>query len=85
MNQVSGDGHYVLCPLCEGKGRMRRSEMAARLANHDVEARLTACRQELVQAETAQQSAASEAAQDFKRQVLKGPVTHILWRRSPKE
>jgi len=64
---------------------MRRSEMAAKLANHDVEARLTACRQELVKAETAQQSVASEAAKDFRGQVLKGPVTRILWRRSPKE
>jgi len=85
MNDDSGNGHYVLCPLCEGKGRMRRSEMAAKLANHDVEARLTACRQELVKAETAQQSVASEAAKDFRGQVLKGPVTRILWRRSPKE
>jgi len=64
---------------------MRRSEMAARLANHEVEARLTACRQELVTGETTQQSAASEAGKDFKRQVLTGPLTRILWRRSPKE
>jgi len=64
---------------------MRRSEMAAKLANHDVEARLTACRQQLAEAETGRQSATSEAASDFKQQVLKGPVTRMLWRRSPKE
>ena len=80
----SRNGHYVLCPLCEGKGRMRRSEMAARLANHDVEARLTACRR-LVNTEAVRESATSEAVQDFKQQVLKGPVKRILWRRSPKE
>jgi hypothetical protein len=85
MGDFSGNGHYVLCPLCEGKGKMRRSEMAARLANHDVEARLTACRQELGKAEPGRQSATSELADDFKQEVLKGPVTRILWRRSPKE
>lgn len=85
MSDSSENGHYLLCPLCEGKGKMRRSEMAAKLANHDVEAMLTACRQELVKAETGRQSATPEAAKDFKQQVLKGPVTRILWRRSPKE
>ena len=85
MSDVSENDHYVLCPLCEGKGRMRRSEIAARLANHDVEAKLTACRQELAKAETGQQSAPSEVANDFKQEVFKGPVTRILWRRSPKE
>jgi len=77
MSNFSEDGHYVLCPLCEGKGRMHRSELAAKLADHEVEARLTVCRQQLVQAEA--------GAGDFKREVLKGPVTRILWRRSPKE
>lgn len=84
MSDFSGNGHYLICPLCEGKGRMRRSEMAARLANHDVEARLTACRR-LVNGEAVRQSATSKAAKDFKQQVLKGPVTRMLWRRSPKE
>ena len=82
MSDSSLDGHYVQCPLCEGKGRMHRSELAAKLADHEVEARLTACRQQLVKAETGQQS---EAESDFRREVLKGPVTRILWRRSSKE
>ena len=85
MNDSSGNGHYILCPLCEGKGRMRRSEMAARLANPDVEAKVAACRQQLVRAEASGRSATAEAASDFKQEVLKGPVTRILWRRSPKE
>jgi len=85
MSGFSRDGHYILCPLCEGKGRMHRSELAAKLADHEVEARLTACRQQLAKAEAGQQSATAEAASDFEREVLKGPVTRILWRRSPKE
>jgi len=85
MSDFSRDGHYVLCPLCEGKGRMHRSELAAKLADHEVEARLTACRQQLVQAVAGRQSVAARGAGDFKQEVLKGPVTRILWRRSPKE
>lgn len=85
MNDLSGNGYYVLCPLCEGRGRMRRSEMAARLADPGVEAKVAACRQQLVKAETGRQSSASQAANDFKQEVLKGPVRRILWRRSPKE
>jgi hypothetical protein len=85
MSDLSENGHYVLCPLCEGKGKMHGSELAATLADHDLEARLTACRQQLMKAEVSRQSATAEAASDFKQEVLKGPVTRILWRRSPKE
>jgi hypothetical protein len=80
----STNGHDVLCPLCEGKGKMHRSELAARLANHDVEARLTACRQELVTPDMSGQEATPEAP-TFHEKVVKGPVTRILWRRSLKE
>jgi hypothetical protein len=84
MSDSSRNGHYVLCPLCEGKGKLHRSELVAKLANHDVEATLTACRQQLVQADTSGQGA-TVGAKDFREEVLKGPVTRILWRRSPKE
>ena len=80
----SRDGHYVICPLCEGKGKMHRSELVSRLANHDVEAKLTACRQQLAQAKTEEPSERPKT-QTFHEEVLKGPVTRILWRRSPKE
>ena len=85
MNDFSGNRHYVLCPLCEGKGKMRGSEMAARLADPDLEAKMAVCRQQRVKAETARPSSTSEAENDFKQQVLKGPARRILWRRSPKE
>jgi hypothetical protein len=84
MRDSSRDGHYVLCPLCEGKGKMHRSELAAKLANHDVEAKLTACRQQLAQAGASGPGAITET-KNFEEEVLKGPVTRILWRRSPKE
>ena len=61
---------------------MKRSELAAKLADHVVEARLTACRQQIVK-EASRPS--GDTASDFKEEVLKGPVTRILWRRSPKE
>jgi hypothetical protein len=85
MSGISENGHYLPCPLCEGKGKMHRSELAAALADHDFEARLTACRQQLVNPDESQQSNAPEAPKGFEQEVLKGPVTRILWRRSPKE
>lgn len=85
MSDSSENGHYVQCPLCEGKGRMKRSELAAKLADHEVEATLTACRQQIVKEQGGRSSLGDEAASDFKEEVLKGPVTRILWRRSPKE
>jgi hypothetical protein len=85
MSDFSGNGHYVPCPLCEGKGQMHRSELAAKLADHDLQAKLAACREQLVKQDEGRQAETAEAAKDFKQEVLKGPVTRILWRRSPKE
>jgi hypothetical protein len=83
-----GNGHYIECPLCEGKGRLRRSELSAKLADHEFEAKLTACRQELQHSESLQLKArhtASDVPADFKEEVFQGRSTHIMWRRSPKE
>ena len=84
----SDDGHYIECPLCEGKGRLRQSELAARLADHEFEAKLTACRHELQECESLRLKArrnASDTPADFNEEVFQGHSTHILWRRSPKE
>jgi len=80
----SRNGNYVLCPLCEGKGQMHRSELIEKLASHDVEARLTACRQELAAPAAGEQQATAKTTA-FHEEVVKGPATRILWRRSPKE
>jgi len=85
MNDFPRNGHYLLCPLCEGRGRMTRSEMAARLADPGLEAKVAACRQQLVEAATGRPRSASEPISDFRQQVLKGPLKRMLWRRSPKE
>jgi len=85
MSDFSGNGHHVQCPLCEGKGQMHRSELIARLADDDLQAKLAACREQLVKADQSQPSETAEAASNFEQEVLKGPVTRILWRRSPKE
>jgi len=79
----SRDGHYLICPLCEGKGKLHRSELVSRLANHEVEARLTACRQELVKTEGEREAIVETGT--FHQEVVKGPATRILWRRSLKE
>ena len=85
MSDISRNSHYVPCPLCEGKGHMQRSALAATLADHDFEARLTACRRHLANPDESRQSDTPAAPKGFEQEVLKGPVTRILWRRSPKE
>ncbi len=82
MSDSPGNGHYVPCPLCEGKGKMQPAELIAKLANHEIEAQLAACREQLMKQEAGR---TTDPEQDFKQEVLKGPVTRILWRRSPKE
>jgi hypothetical protein len=64
---------------------MHRSELVARLADRDLPAQLAACREQLIEQHEGQQAETAEAAKNFKQEVLKGPVTRILWRRSPKE
>jgi len=88
MSDLSGNGQYVQCPLCEGKGQMHRSELAAKLADHDLQAKLAACHERLVkqyEGRQAEKTNAADSGSEFEREVLKGPVTRILWRRSPKE
>ena len=80
----SGNGHHVLCPLCEGRGRMHRSELVAKLANHDLMAKMTASHQRFAKADANQQGATTKT-RIFHEEVLTGPVRRILWRRSPKE
>jgi hypothetical protein len=83
-----GNGHLIDCPFCEGKGRLKRSELAARLADHEFEAKLTQCRHELQESESLCLKArptASDAPADFKEEVFQGQSTRILWRRSAKE
>ena len=85
MSDSSGNGQYVQCPVCEGKGQMQSSELLARLNNQEL---LQACREQLLTQRASRQTATAVAAgaeSDFEKEVRRGPVTHILWRRSPKE
>ncbi|HTS54799.1 MAG TPA: hypothetical protein VMH26_16125 [Burkholderiales bacterium] len=82
MSDISRNGRYLVCPLCQGKGKMHRSELAATLANHAFETRLADCRRQLLNSD---ESLLNAAEKDFRQEVLKGPVTRILWRRSSKE
>jgi hypothetical protein len=85
MSDVSGNGHYVQCPLCEGKGQMQESDLLARLNNKEL---LQTCREQLAAQRESRQAAAPAAVgakSEFEKEVRHGPVTRILWRRSPKE
>jgi hypothetical protein len=88
MSELSGNGHYVPCPLCEGKGQMHGSELLAKLADRNLQAKLAACREQLIkqyESRQAEKTKAADSRLDFEQEVLKGPVTRILWRRSSKE
>jgi len=85
MSDISRNGRYLVCPLCEGKGKMHRSELAASLANHAFEARLADCRRQLLGPDESLQNDEPTPEKSFRQEVLKGPVTRMLWRRSSKE
>ena len=90
MTDSPGNGHYVQCPLCEGKGQMHRSDLVTKLADHDLARKLADCLEQLAakseQGNTAKSKRAGSSEQsDFEHEVLSGPVRRILWRRSPKE
>jgi len=94
MSDFQGNGHYVQCPLCEGKGQMHRSDLEAKLSDSELVSKLAA--------HVGPQAEASEAGgragekvgtaaagrsgpTDREREVLNGPWNKLLWRRSPKE
>ncbi len=90
MTDSPGNGHYVQCPLCEGKGQMHRSELVTKLADDQLPRKLADCLEQLAAKSEPGETASSERAaaseqSDFEHEVLSGPVTRILWRRSPKE
>jgi hypothetical protein len=69
-----GPDAHVRCPVCEGLGHGKRSELASRLE---------ASRERLTK--PAEQPEPAGVSQTFEQEVLTGPIRRILWRRSPKE
>lgn len=81
-------GHYLCCPLCQGKGQMHRSDLIERLSDPEQKEQLQALLQELKKQEEEEKLVPVPNDEDdhaFEREVYTWPPKRILWRRSPKE
>ncbi len=79
------NGRYFCCPLCQGKGQMRRSELIERLSDPANQEKLRVFLQQLQEEEEKDLVPVSEDHDAFEREVHSWPPRRILWRRSPKE
>lgn len=89
MSEVSGNGHYVVCPLCEGRGQFHRSDLVQQLKDPGLPARIAGWLKKLERGGEAEAPACEETVEcvdgEFEREVHSWPAQRILWRRSPKE
>ncbi len=79
------NGRYLCCPLCQGKGQMRRSELIERLSDPEMQEKFRGLLEQLREEEQKVLVPAGDEHQDFEREVHSWPPRRILWRRSPKE
>jgi hypothetical protein len=80
--QMSKD-NVVRCPLCEGRGEMKGSEIAAKLTTPELRKRLDARIAEILQA--SELAGVGTTARNFEKEVHTWNPTLPIWRRSPKE
>ena len=79
----------VKCPLCEGRGELRRAELVERLSDGELKSKVDSAVGELVQSE--EELAAATAVgrgnefRDFQKDVHSWNPQLPMWRRSPKE
>lgn len=94
MSQVPGNGQYVQCPLCEGRGQLHRSEVLQRLTDKELTGKIASYLEKLQKVEETQApqlvktaATAAEMRQpgEFEKEVHTWPAKRFLWRRSPKE
>ncbi len=71
------------CPLCEGRGELRKADLVDRLSEKDL-GRKVSSYLSIVEAEQ-KESLHGVSPQDAKENVTAWNLTHFLWRRSPKE
>jgi len=87
------DGHYVCCPICQGKGQMHRSDLIERLRDPGFAQTLHTYLERIIREQEELEKSTLQAvakkgepvADEFEREVHSWPPKRILWRRSPKE
>jgi hypothetical protein len=74
----------VQCPLCQGHGEMRQSELAASVTDQGLKKRIEACL-DVISAINAEVDAGEAKPRDFQKEVHSWNPQLPIWRRSPKE
>ena len=82
---ATDDGHFLHCPLCQGKGEMQRSHLMERLNDPRIKQQLQILLEELKRQEHEELATVARGRDDFEHEVHSWPPRRILWRRSPKE
>lgn len=93
MSVFSGDGTYVQCPLCEGKGQLYRSDVVAKLTDKELPGKINSYLTKLYQAAEGKPepqpaepvTAGAPPQSEFEKEAHSWPMKRFLWRRSPKE
>lgn len=73
----------VKCPLCEGEGKLLRSDFVERVTTPELRKRLDARIAEIL--EGSEMAGVAPKARDFQKEVHTWNPTLPIWRRSPKE
>jgi hypothetical protein len=73
----------VRCPLCEGQGELRGSEIAEKLTTPELRKRLDARIAEVLHA--SELAGVGTTVRNFEKEVHTWNPTLPIWRRSPKE
>jgi hypothetical protein len=79
------DDNKVKCPLCEGQGELKPSDLAVRITTPELRHRLDARIAEILEHAHLTPAAAGGAPRNFEKEVHTWNPTLPMWRRSPKE
>lgn len=90
---MEGNGHYLACPMCHGKGQVHRSDIIEKLCDPELSRKIQTYLEEITHDMPDSRQVMEKAAaacgcpqpSEREREVHSWPATHLLWRRSPKE
>jgi hypothetical protein len=73
------------CPLCQGRGNVRRSNLIAALGNNELRQKIEKYAAELLGGQNELTSVGANGSRDFQTEVHSWNPQLPIWRRSPKE
>jgi hypothetical protein len=82
-------GDVVKCPLCQGHGELRRSEMIGRLTDQELKTKIDRYLADILNPEGSSEAVAvgadADSRKDFQKKVHSWNPETPIWRRSQKE